>query len=110
MKTLIGLSLSGCIYDILSGKADTKDILVLVTNTSFDNPRQAMDMYYHGYWHTFNKVIVYETLRDLWHLVYQPRQINGEDFTFSQVKGRWYDLTSGKGEWNPKVNRILNKF
>ena len=79
----IGLSLSRCIRDIVEGRVNIDDVLVLITRTDFDPTVQAQwDSIWVGYqslnpeWVGLDHDTVYKVIMQLWNTgrVHQPRK------------------------------------
>lgn len=79
----IGLSMSRCIKDIVDGKVDQDDVMVIVTRTSFDlNDSNRHDALWTGYssyfgdpWHTLDMNTTKDTIMQLYMdgKIFQPR-------------------------------------
>jgi hypothetical protein len=79
----IGLSLSRCVRDIVQGRVDINDVLVLIARTDFDPtvPEQ-WDSIWDGYtsmnpeWYDLEHDAVYAVVMDLWSTgrIHQPRK------------------------------------
>jgi hypothetical protein len=79
----IGLSLSRCVRDIVEGRVDINDVLILITRTDFDPtvPEQ-WDSIWDGYtsmnpeWYDLEHDAVYAVVMKLWNTgrIHQPRK------------------------------------
>jgi hypothetical protein len=79
----IGLSLSRCVRDIVEGRVNINDVLILITRTDFDpTVQEQWDSIWIGYqsmnpeWYGLDHDAVYAVVMDLWNrgLVHQPRK------------------------------------
>ena len=91
-KHLIGLSLSFCVKDILSGKVNESDVICIVTNTSFnfqDEEIEKLINLYHVYWESFQANDIKELLLRLEPVIYQPKR--DAKTVFRIGKNHWYE-------------------
>jgi len=101
MKTLIGLSMSFCIADILAKRIDIGSVICIVTNTAFKTPEEALDYYYDNHWKNYEcRNETRDLLKVLWSLIYQPR-LNNTDVN------QQYNI--GFGHWVNTSNGTLNR-
>lgn len=118
----VGLSFSLCVADIITGKVDESDVLVITTGTDFDpHNDQQWDQIYRGYelrWsvtgHTESEFRDLSTrLYDLGR-IHQPRQFDRLNRrNWSQVFGHhWLDLMLVESELqnNVAAQDLWNKF
>lgn len=79
----IGLSLSRCVRDIVEGRVDIEDVLVLITRTNFDAREESQwENIWDGYtsinpeWYGLEHDAVRDVVLRLWDLgrIHQPRQ------------------------------------
>lgn len=79
----IGLSLSRCVRDIVEGRVNIDDVMILITRTDFDpTVQEQWDSIWYGYqslnpeWLGLDHDAVYAVVMDLWNrgLVHQPRK------------------------------------
>lgn len=79
----IGLSLSRCVRDVVEGRVNIDDVLVLITRTDFDpTVQQEWDSIWNGYnsinpeWLGMDHDAVYAVVMQLWNTgrVHQPRK------------------------------------
>jgi hypothetical protein len=79
----IGLSLSRCVRDIVEGRVNIDDVLILITRTDFDpTVQEQWDSIWAGYnsmnpeWYGLDHDAVFGVVLDLWNTgrVHQPRK------------------------------------
>jgi hypothetical protein len=79
----IGLSLSRCVRDIVEGRVDINDVLILITRTDFDpTVQEQWDSIWDGYtsmnpeWYNLEHDAVYAVVMNLWTSgrMHQPRK------------------------------------
>jgi len=114
----IGLSLSRCVRDIVEGRVDINDVLVLITRTDFDPtvPEQ-WDSIWDGYtsmnpeWYDLEHDALYAVVMDLWNTgrIHQPRK-----FGFNPPRRRefWLEtvLPDSELESRPAVKEAWDQF
>ena len=79
----IGLSLSRCVRDIVEGRVNIDDVLILITRTDFDpTVQEQWDSIWAGYnsmnpeWYGLDHDAVFGVVLDLWNTgrIHQPRK------------------------------------
>jgi hypothetical protein len=120
----VGLSYNRCIVDILDGRVQERDVLVIVARTKFDphNDQQWADLY-GGYWQAWSKSNYTESdYRDLTIRMYDNGQIHqprlfdaGRRHLGSQIVGpgtHWRDLVliPEDLEQQPAAKDLWDKF
>ena len=94
---LLGLSLSFCVKDILSGRVSIDDVECIVSCTRFESASQAYDHYIVDYWSDYPSETVHAVLNELWPRVYQPRFNDERGHTIAH--GYWFNHEAGALEW-----------
>jgi hypothetical protein len=113
----IGLSFSRCIADIVEGRVDADDVLVIVARTDFDPtiPEQWKSIWqgYHdrGEWYGLDHDTVFDTTLELWNdgKLHQPRKFGAWP---SRRPEFWLEavLPSSELERNPAAKAAWSKF
>ena len=89
---LIGFSISKCVADIMEGKVDPDEVLVIIGRTDFNlnNIDYLLDEYigYRGPWYDFDREKVKELLISFWHKgkIHQPRQFGTQPPAMPRAK------------------------
>jgi len=114
----IGLSLSRCIRDIVEGRVDINDVLVLITRTDFDPtvPEQ-WDSIWDGYtsynpeWYNLEHDALYAVVMELWNTgrIHQPRKFGANAARRREI---WLEtvLPDSELESRPAVKEAWNNF
>jgi hypothetical protein len=114
----IGLSLSRCIRDIVEGRVDINDVLILITRTDFDPtvPEQ-WDSIWDGYtsmnpeWYGLDESAVKAVIMDLWETgrVHQPRKFGARPIRRREI---WLEsvLVDKDLEARPAVKEAWDQF
>ena len=113
----IGLSFSRCVADIVEGRVNPDDVLVIVARTDFDptNPEQWKSIW-HGYesrgeWHGLDHDTVFNVTLDLWNdgKLHQPRKFGAFPHRRPEY---WLEavLPSSELELNPAAKAAWDKF
>jgi len=77
----IGLSLSFCVRDLLEGKIDERDVLVILTGTELKTQKDwndMVDLYHSSHWREFSYDKIINILDVLKSRIIQPA-LNGQD-------------------------------
>lgn len=99
---LVGLSLSGCIYDILRGEVALESVVKIVTGTrivSGSDLDTVINQYADTYWLGHNRQLCLELVEYFLFrgMIEQPRLTKGCVFTDKQADGtNWVDYNDGK--------------
>jgi len=114
----IGLSLSRCVRDIVEGRVDIDDVLILITRTDFDpTVQEQWDSIWDGYtsmnpeWYNLDHDAVYAVVMDLWASgrMHQPRK-----FGFNPPRRRefWLETVLPDSELasRPAVKEAWDQF
>lgn len=114
----IGLSLSRCVRDIVEGRVNIQDVLVLITRTDFDAyDQEQWDSIWNGYnslnpeWYGLEHDAVRDVVFQLWDSgrIHQPRQ-----FGAHPVRRREYWLEAvlpdSELERNPAAQEAWDRF
>jgi hypothetical protein len=111
MSLHIGLSLSGCIKDILEGK-EAPDYIV--AGTRFRTPEEAYgttigDGYGLTYWDRWPKEEVLNCLHKYWDLIVQPRLMGGPfvSFGLNVSQGRYIECSDWANFWIRAENQSV---
>jgi hypothetical protein len=114
----IGLSLSRCVRDIVEGRVDINDVLVLIARTDFDPtvPEQ-WDSIWDGYtsfnpeWYNLEHDAVYAVVMDLWASgrIHQPRKFG---YNPPRRQEFWLEtvLPDSELESRPAVKQAWDQF
>lgn len=114
----IGLSLSRCVRDIVEGRVNINDVLVLITRTNFDpyNPEQWDDIW-DGYnrinpeWYGLDRDAVTTVVFSLWDAgkIHQPRKFGARP---SRRREYWLEavLPGEELERNPAAKDAWDRF
>ena len=98
MAKLIGLSLSGCVRDILEGSVKIDDVAKIISATAFftdDDWQEGLDTYCKTYWKKFTLVRIIEVMADVRDRIEQPRLQNDNHFPHLMRTGRrWVERES----------------
>ena len=114
----IGLSLSRCVRDIVEGRVDINDVLVLITRTDFDPTEQNQwDNIWIGYqslnpeWYGMDHDATKSVVMELWNTgkIHQPRKFGARPFRRSEY---WLEviLPDSELDRNPAVKEAWEKF
>ena len=114
----IGLSLSRCVRDIVEGRVDLNDILVIVTRTDFDpTVQEQWDAIWHGYqhlnpeWYGLDHDATFEVVKALWNrgLIHQPRKFGAHP---GRLPHYWLEavLVDGDLEQNQAAKDAWEQF
>jgi len=114
----IGLSLSRCVRDIVEGRVDINDVLILITRTDFDpTVQEQWDSIWDGYtsmnpeWYNLDHDAVYAVVMNLWDSgrMHQPRK-----FGFNPPRRRefWLETVLPDSELasRPAVKEAWDQF
>ena len=114
----IGLSLSRCVRDIVQGRVDINDVLILITRTDFDpTVQEQWDSIWDGYtsmnpeWYNLDHDAVYAVVMNLWDSgrMHQPRK-----FGFNPPRRRefWLETVLPDSELasRPAVKEAWDQF
>jgi hypothetical protein len=114
----IGLSLSRCVRDIVQGRVDINDVLILITRTDFDpTVQEQWDSIWDGYtsmnpeWYNLEHDAVYAVVMNLWTSgrMHQPRK-----FGFNPPRRRefWLETVLPDSELasRPAVKEAWDQF
>jgi hypothetical protein len=100
----VGFSFSRCVRDIIDGKVDLNDVMVIIARTDFDpNDDQQWDNIWDGYhygggmvnaeWHNYpdSKDKFHEVALELWHSgrLHQPRKFGSRPATRREI---WMEI------------------
>lgn len=81
--------------DILDYNIDPRQVIIIVSSTTFKTPEEALDYYYDGYWSKTPKTIVKDKLFAIWSQISQPRLLV-KDFRGHNIsKGHWLNTLTG---------------
>lgn len=114
----IGLSLSRCVRDIVEGRVDINDVLVLITRTDFDpTDHEQWDSIWQGYqysnpeWRGLDHNETFKVVRELWDrgLIHQPRKFGAWPHRMPRY---WLEavLIGEDLENNPSVKEAWEQF
>jgi hypothetical protein len=114
----IGLSLSRCVRDIVEGRVDIEDVLILITRTNFDpTVQEQWDDIWTGYtsmnpeWYDLDHDAVYAVIMDLWASgrIHQPRKFGRNP---PRRREFWLEsvLPDSELESRPAVKEAWNNF
>lgn len=114
----IGLSLSRCVRDIVEGRINIDDVLILITRTDFDpTVKEQWDNIWIGYqslnpeWYGMDHDAVYNVVMDLWNSgkIHQPRKFGARPVRRPEI---WLEtvLPSGELESNPAAKAAWEQF
>ena len=114
----IGLSLSRCVRDIVEGRVDINDVLVIITRTDFDpTVQQQWDSIWHGYqhlnpeWRGLDHDETFEVVKALWDRgrLHQPRKFGAHP---RRLPYYWLEavLPMGELDRNPAVKESWEQF
>lgn len=112
---LIGFSISKCIADIMEGKVDPDDVLIIIGRTDFDltNIDQLLDGYinHRGPWYDFDRAKVKELLLRLWHKgkIHQPRQFGTQPPAMPRAKV-WAQIIYDQKDMPKAAQEAWDKF
>ena len=80
----IGTSLSRCVRDIIEGRVEDRDVMVILARTKFDfdDPdswQRLLASYVYSEWHGLDTERITEVVGQLWNTgrIHQPRQFGG---------------------------------
>jgi hypothetical protein len=118
----IGLSLSNCVLDILSGEVGENSFTAIIGNSMFETPEQAIESYSTTYWRDFSYGKVESVVQRIWPKVIQFRLLGGPFQKWTHHTGSddpwievysWPDLFSILDDRNAKCDpfyvRIFSK-
>lgn len=114
----IGLSLSRCVRDIVEGRVNTEDVLVIVTRTDFDpTVKEQWDSIWHGYntfnteWSGLDHDSVKSVVMELWETgkMHQPRKFGAQP---RRMPYYWLEsvLPNSELDRNPVVQDAWERF
>jgi hypothetical protein len=114
----IGLSLSRCIRDIVEGRVDVNDVLILITRTDFDpTVAEQWDSIWEGYntlnpeWYGLKEEDVKGVVMTLWDFgkIHQPRQFGANP---QRRREYWLEtvLPDSELETRPAVKEAWDNF
>lgn len=114
---LVGLSLSYCVADILDGKVNVSDVLVIVTRTDF-NPTNEYEWnaIMEGYtthkpiWRGYKEDAIKEVVMQLYEMgkLHQPRQFGSYP---PRVEHNWLEtFVPGNEHTNPAVKKAWDNY
>lgn len=114
----IGLSLSRCVRDIVEGRVNIDDVLILITRTDFDPTIQAQwDSIWKGYnwqnpeWRSLDHDATFAVVKDLWDrgLIHQPRKFGANPYRMPYY---WLEavLPSSELDKNPAIKEAWEQF
>jgi hypothetical protein len=114
----IGLSLSRCVRDIVEGRVDIEDVLILITRTDFDpTVQEQWDSIWIGYqsmnpeWYGLDHDQVRDVVMQLWNTgrIHQPRKFGARPQRRPEI---WLEavLPDSELEQNPSVKAAWDQF
>lgn len=114
----IGLSLSRCVRDIVEGRVNIEDVLVLITRTDFDpTVEEQWTNIWNGYnshnpeWHGLEHDDVKDTIMQLWDTgrIHQPRKFGAHPRRRSEY---WLETVLPESELkrNPAARDAWDRF
>jgi hypothetical protein len=114
----IGLSLSRCVRDIVEGRVDIEDVLILITRTDFDpTVQEQWDSIWIGYqslnpeWIGLDHDAVRDVIMQLWDTgrIHQPRKFGSRPLRRPEI---WLEavLPDSEMEQNPSVKAAWDQF
>jgi hypothetical protein len=114
----IGLSLSRCVRDIVEGRVDIEDVLILITRTDFDpTVQEQWDSIWIGYqslnpeWIGLDHDAVRDVIMQLWDTgrIHQPRKFGSRPMRRPEI---WLEavLPDSEMEQNPSVKAAWDQF
>lgn len=114
----IGLSLSRCVRDIVEGRVDINDVLILITRTDFDpTVKEQWDNIWIGYqslnpeWIGLKHDAVYGVVMQLWQTgrIHQPRKFGARPQRRPEI---WLEavLPDSELDQNPSVKAAWEQF
>lgn len=114
----IGLSLSRCVSDIVEGRVDIRDVLVLIARTDFNpHDEKQWESIWHGYnsvnpeWYGLEHDAVRDVVFELWDSgkIHQPRQFGVRPLRRREY---WLEavLPSEELERNPAAKEAWDRF
>jgi hypothetical protein len=114
----IGLSLSRCVRDIVEGRVNIEDVLILITRTDFDpTVQEQWDSIWIGYqsmnpeWYGLDHDSVRDVVIELWNTgrIHQPRKFGARPQRRPEI---WLEavLPDSELEQNPSVKAAWDQF
>ncbi len=114
----IGLSLSRCVRDIVEGRVNIEDVLILITRTDFDpTVQEQWDSIWIGYqsmnpeWYGLDHDQVRDVVMQLWDTgrIHQPRKFGARPQRRPEI---WLEavLPDSELEQNPSVKAAWDQF
>lgn len=114
----IGLSLSRCVRDIVEGRVDVEDVLLLITRTDFDpTVAEQWDSIWAGYtsinpeWYDLEHDDVKSVIMELWEdgKIHQPRKFGAHP---QRLPYHWLEtiVSDSDLEHSPTVKDAWDKF
>jgi hypothetical protein len=114
----IGLSLSRCVRDIVEGRVNIDDVLILITRTDFDpTVQEQWDSIWIGYqsmnpeWYGMDHDAVHEVVMRLWESgrIHQPRKFGARPQRRPEI---WLETVLPESELdrNPAVKEAWDHF
>jgi hypothetical protein len=114
----IGLSLSRCVRDIVEGRVNIDDVLILITRTDFDpTVQEQWDSIWIGYqsmnpeWYGLDHDQVRDVVMQLWNTgrIHQPRKFGARPQRRPEI---WLEavLPDSELEQNPSVKAAWDQF
>lgn len=114
----IGLSLSRCVRDIVEGRVNIDDVLILITRTDFDpTVQEQWDSIWIGYqsinpeWYGMDHDMVRDVVMQLWNTgrIHQPRKFGARPQRRPEI---WLEtvLPSSDLDINPSVKAAWDQF
>lgn len=113
----VGLSFSRCVADIVEGKVDINDVMVIIARTDFDpNVPDQWKSIWQGYstrgeWWNLEEEATLKVTMDLWNMgkLHQPRKFGAYPRRRPEY---WLEtiLVEGDLESNPMAKKAFEKF
>lgn len=92
----IGLNLPLCIGDIMKDKVRENSVICIISSGMFYSAEQIMDIYYQKFWSKFDSKELYELLKRLYPVIYQPKKHFNSFKEPNTFYGNWMNISSGK--------------
>jgi len=112
---LIGFSIAGCIVDIMEGKVDPDEVLVIIGRTDFNmnNIDRLLDEYimHRGPWYHYDREKLKDLLIKFWYegKIHQPRQFGTQPPAMPRAK-IWAQIIYDKKDMPKAAQEAWDKF